>query len=65
MSNQTTVTIKELSAMLGVSEDTVRRNREKWKLDTCICHVKCKPELFFRASVSVVLLRARVIDRPI
>jgi secreted PhoX family phosphatase len=60
-----TVTIKEIAAAAGVSVDTVRRKKKKWELDRCQSKATRIPIAFFTAEASEVLIKHRIISRPL
>lgn len=60
-----TVTIKEIASAAGVSEDTVRRRRKDWGLDKCQSMATKIPIVFFTQKASEVLIRQRIISKPL
>lgn len=65
MSRKPTITLKELAAAIGVSEDTVRRRMKDWGLDQCICAATRRPLVFFKEQAGAALLKLKVISKPL
>jgi len=65
MAGRNTITLKELAAAIGISEDTLRRRVRDWGLELCYCAATRRPVQFFRDQASEALLKLKVISKPL
>lgn len=65
MNPKNTISLKELSSKLEVSQKTIARHEAAWGLNLCLCLRRLKPKLYYLSKVNRQLLRRKVIMDPL